>query len=111
MLVGILGMMTFFMLSGAFRAAGDSRTPLRLGVLMTALTIAFNLVLIPSFGTIGAALGTIASSTIVSAYGVWQMRHPDSVIHFEPGMSRAPDFAIIRSLFRFGLPTACRASR
>ena len=57
MLVGILGMMIFFMLSGAFRAAGDSRTPLRLGVMMTALTIAFNVVLIPIFGTIGAALG------------------------------------------------------
>ena len=33
------------------------------------------------------------------------MTRPDSVIHFEHGMSRAPDFAIIRSLFRFGLPT------
>ena len=43
MLVGIVGMMIFFMLSGAFRAAGDSRTPLRLGVMMTALTIGFNL--------------------------------------------------------------------
>ena len=33
------------------------------------------------------------------------MRLPDSCIHFEPGMNRAPDFTIIRSLFRFGLPT------
>jgi putative MATE family efflux protein len=105
MLVGIIGMMIFFMLSGAFRAAGDSRTPLRLGVFMTVLTIAFNLVLIPAFGTIGAAFGTIASSTIVSAYGLWRMSRPDSVIHFEPGMSKAPDLVIIRSLFRFGLPT------
>src|SRR5687767_12790474 len=39
MLAGILGMMIFFMLSGAFRAAGDARTPLRLGVAMTGLTI------------------------------------------------------------------------
>jgi putative MATE family efflux protein len=105
MLAGILGMMMFFMLSGAFRAAGDSRTPLRLGVMMTALTIIFNLILIPIFGTVGAAMGTIASSTIVSAFGVWRMTRPDSVIHFEPGMSKAPDFAIIRALFRFGLPT------
>jgi len=104
-LAGILGMMMFFMLSGAFRAAGDSRTPLRLGLMMTGLTIAFNLMLIPVFGTIGAAFGTIASSTTVSAYGVWRMTRPDSVIHFEPGMSKAPDFTIIRSLFRFGLPT------
>ena len=48
MFVGILGMMMFFMLSGAFRAAGDARTPLRLGVAMTVLTIAFNVVLIPA---------------------------------------------------------------
>src|SRR6185503_3540567 len=34
MFVGIIGMMVFFMLSGAFRAAGDSKTPLRLGLLM-----------------------------------------------------------------------------
>jgi putative MATE family efflux protein len=105
MLIGILGMMIFFMLSGAFRAAGDARTPLRLGVMMTTLTIVFNVALIPILGTLGAALGTIASSTIVSAYGIWRMRKPDSVIHFEPGMSKGPDLAIIRELFRFGLPT------
>src|SRR5436190_5632543 len=66
MLAGILGMMMFFMLSGAFRSAGDSRTPLRLGVMMTLLTVVFNVLLIPRFGTVGAAIGTVASSTIVS---------------------------------------------
>jgi putative MATE family efflux protein len=105
MFVGIFGMMLFFMLSGAFRAAGDPKTPLRLGVTMTVLTIAFNVVLIPAFGTVGAALGTIGSSTVVAAYGIWRITRPDSVIHFERGMDRRPDFTIIRSLFRFGLPT------
>jgi putative MATE family efflux protein len=105
MFLGILGMMMFFMLSGAFRAAGDPRTPLRLGVVMTVLTIAFNIVLIPMFGTIGAALGTIASSTAVAIYGLWLFTRPDAVIHFERGMDVKPDFTIIRSLFRFGLPT------
>jgi putative MATE family efflux protein len=105
MFLGIIGMMIFFMLSGAFRAAGDSRTPLRLGVMMTVLTVAFNLVLIPILGTLGAAIGTILSSTSVAAYGVWRMTRPESVIHFEPGMHKGPDFTIIRALFRFGLPT------
>jgi Na+-driven multidrug efflux pump len=73
MFVGILGMMLFFMLSGAFRAAGDPRTPMRLGVAMTVLTIALNLMLIPKFGTVGAAFGTIISSTTVSAFGVWRL--------------------------------------
>jgi putative MATE family efflux protein len=105
MFMGIFGMMMFFMLSGAFRAAGDPRTPLRLGVIMTVLTIAFNVILIPMFGTIGAAFGTIASSSTVAIYGLWKITRPDAVIHFERGMELKPDFTIIRSLFRFGLPT------
>jgi putative MATE family efflux protein len=103
--VGIFGMMMFFMLSGAFRAAGDPRTPLRLGVMMTILTIVFNVLLIPRFGTLGAAVGTIASSTIVSIFGVRKMFAPGSVIHFHRDMNKRLDLGIIRSLFRFGLPT------
>jgi putative MATE family efflux protein len=105
MFLGILGMMIFFLLSGAFRAAGDPKTPLRLGVTMTALTVLFNVILIPRLGTLGAALGTIASSTTVAAWGVWKIFSPSSVIHFHRGMDTKPDFGIIRSLFRFGLPT------
>jgi putative MATE family efflux protein len=105
MFLGIFGMMMFFMLSGAFRAAGDVKTPLRLGAAMTVLTIVFNIILIPRFGTVGAAYGTIASSTLVSGYGVWRLFAPHSVIRFHKGMDLTPDFTIIRSLFRFGLPT------
>jgi putative MATE family efflux protein len=105
MFLGNFGLMMFFMLSGAFRAAGDPRTPLRLGVAMTILTVIFNVLLIPAFGTLGAALGTVASSTIVSCYGMWRLFAPGSVIHFDAHMDKRPDFTIIRSLFRFGLPT------
>jgi MATE family, multidrug efflux pump len=105
MFLGNFGLIMFFMLSGAFRAAGDPRTPLRLGVTMTVLTVAFNVTLIPMLGTLGAAVGTIASSTIVVAYGVWRLYRPESVIHFHRGMDTRPDFGIIRALFRFGLPT------
>jgi putative MATE family efflux protein len=105
MFMGIAGLMMFFMLSGAFRAAGDPRTPLRLGVAMTVLTIALNLILIPAFGTIGAAYGTIASSTAVSLYGLWHLTRPGSVIHVNADIDKRPDFTIIRSIFRFGLPT------
>jgi putative MATE family efflux protein len=104
MFLGIFGLMMFFMLSGAFRAAGDPRTPLRLGVTMTVLTIVFNVILIPQLGTLGAALGTIASSTTVTLYGVKKLFSPGSVIQFHRGMGLGPDWTIIRSLFRFGLP-------
>src|SRR5438093_723124 len=69
MFVGSLGMLLFFMVSGALRAAGDARTPLRLGVLLTALNIVCNVAFItglgplPRLGTAGAAVGTDRKST------------------------------------------------
>ena len=61
MFVCSAGMMLFFMISGALRAAGDARTPLRLGAVLTLLNIGLNVVFIrglgpiPRFGTAGAA--------------------------------------------------------
>lgn len=107
--LGIFGMMTFFMLTGAFRAAGDPRTPLRLGVAMTALTIIFNVLLIPKLGVMGAAWGTVASSTSIAIYGVRKLFGSDSIIRFHRGMDFRPDWAIIRLLFGFGLPTGVQA--
>jgi len=105
MFLGIFGLLMFFMLSGAFRAAGDPKTPLRLGVTMTVLTITFNVLLIPRLGALGAAVGTISSSTIIAIYGISRLFAPDSVIQFHRGMDLRPDWTIIRSLFRFGLPS------
>ena len=86
MFLGIFGMMMFFMLSGAFRAAGDPRTPLRLGVDDDGAHHRVQRRPDPALGTVGAALGTIASSTIVAVYGVWRLFAPGSVIHFHRGM-------------------------
>jgi putative MATE family efflux protein len=105
-----VGMLLFFMLGGALRAAGDARTPLRLGAVMTVLNIAFNVLLIsgagpiPALGTRGAAIGTVLASLSVSAAARWMMLTGRLAIHFHPEMSWKPDFAIIRQLFRFGLP-------
>ena len=105
-----IGMLLFFMLGGALRAAGDARTPLRLGVVMTALNIGFNVVLIsgagpiPALGTRGAALGTVLASLCVSGAAMWMMLTGRLVIHFRRDMSWWPDLKIIRQLFRFGLP-------
>src|SRR5437763_6135965 len=64
MFLGSIGMLLFFMVGGALRAAGDARTPLHLGVLLTALNIASNVAFItgvgpfPRLGRAGAAGGT-----------------------------------------------------
>ena len=105
-----VGMLLFFMLGGALRAAGDARTPLRLGVAMTILNICLNIILIsgmgpiPAMGTRGAALGTVIASCLVSFTAIWMICTGKLVVHFPRSMSWKPDWAIIRSLFRFGLP-------
>jgi putative MATE family efflux protein len=110
MFVFSIGMLLFFMLGGALRSAGDARTPLRLGIWMTILNVAFNVVLIPGYGPVpalgtrGAAIGTVSASLIVSSIGLWMLLRGRLIVHFPSTMSRAPDWTIIRSLFRFGLP-------
>ncbi len=106
-----IGMLLFFMLTSALRAAGDAQTPLRLGVTMTVLNVVLNLILIPglgpipALGTAGSALGTVIASSTVSAFALYQLFKGRLVIKFSRHMDWRPDWAIIRALFRFGLPT------
>jgi putative MATE family efflux protein len=106
-----IGMMLFFMLTSALRAAGDARTPMRLGVIMTILNVVLNLLLIPgvgpipALGTMGSALGTVIASSTVSAFALYQLLKGRLVIKLSRHMDWRPDWVIIRSLFRFGLPT------
>ncbi len=111
MFVSSIGMLIFFMMSGALRAAGDVQTTLRMGVAMTIMNIFFNIVLItgagpfPELGTFGAALGTAISGIITGIGFVWLLFSGRLVVRFSPTMSFKPDWLIIRELFRFGLPT------
>jgi putative MATE family efflux protein len=106
-----IGLLMFFMLGGALRAAGDAKTPLRLGIMMTLLNMTFNVILIrglgpiPAFGTTGAAMGTVLASVIAACTGMGLLFTGRCVIRFHRGMSLRPDFVIIRQLFTFGLPT------
>jgi len=113
MFVFSIGMMIFFMLSGALRSAGDARTPMNLGIAMTVLNLVFNILLIrgfgpiPAFGTKGAAMGTCIASGLVAVYalarlwsGAWVVSIPRG-----DGYGFGPDWTIIKSIFKFGLPT------
>ena len=111
MFVFIGGMMMFFMLGAALRSAGDARTPMILGIAMTVLNLTFNVILIrglgpiPSFGTKGSAMGTAMASGLVAVYSLWKLWRGGWVVRFPHGHGFGPDWRIIRSLFRFGLPT------
>jgi putative MATE family efflux protein len=111
MFVGSFGTMIFFMLGGALRSAGDAQTPLRFGIAMTALNVVLNIILIrglgpiPALGTAGAALGTVLSAGGMSLYALFAMWTGRWVVQFPRGRALRPDWSVIRSLFRFGLPT------
>src|SRR5687767_1282987 len=105
------GMLVFFMLGGALRSAGDARTPMVLGIAMTALNLVLNVILIrglgpiPAFGTAGSAMGTVIASGLLALYAMVKLWRGGWVVSFPRGQGFGPDWVIIRSLFRFGLPS------
>ena len=108
--LGCVGTLTFFLLGGALRAAGDAKTPLRLGLAMTALNVVLNILLIrgagplPALGVAGAALGTVIAAFTVSGVGLWLLLSGRLVVHGPQSQSRRIDWPTVRQLFRFGLP-------
>jgi putative MATE family efflux protein len=105
------GMLVFFMLGGALRSAGDARTPMVLGIALTVANLLLNVVLIrglgpiPALGTLGAGLGTVIASGLVGLYGIVRLWRGGWVVSFPRQHGFAPDWRVIRTLFRFGLPT------
>lgn len=105
------GMLVFYMLSGALRSAGDARTPMIMGIALTVLNLFLNILFIegwgpvPRFGTAGAAIGTSIASGLVALYAIVKLWRGGWVVGFPHGHGYRPDWGIIRSLFRFGLPS------
>jgi putative MATE family efflux protein len=106
-----IGQLVFFMLGGALRSAGDARTPMILGISLTLLNLVLNIILIrglgpiPAFGTKGAAMGTCMASGSLAIYSLFKLWSGGWVVSFPRGRGYGPDWAIIRELFRFGLPS------
>jgi putative MATE family efflux protein len=104
-----LGLMIYFMLGGALRSAGDARTPMKLGLVMTVANLVLNIILIrglgpiPAFGTAGSAMGTCIAAGSIGAFAFWRLIRGGWVIEFPRG-GYAPDWTVIRQLFKFGLP-------
>ena len=111
MFVCSIGMMIFFMLSTALRSAGDARTPMFLGITMTVLNIALNILFIsglgpiPAFGTAGAAMGTCIASGLIAIFALAKLWSGSWVVSIPRAGGYGPNWPIIRSIFKFGLPT------
>lgn len=104
------GMMIYFLTSGALRAAGDAKTPMILGLVMTVLNIILNIIFIrgfafvPAYGVMGSAIGFCLSTGLIGIYSIYKLWSGDWVVTIHNQNGFAPDWKIIRRLFKYGLP-------
>lgn len=76
-LLGIPGGAVLFVAASAMRAAGDTRTPMTIGLVLNVVNVVLNYVLIfgalglPALGVRGSALATTSAFTLGGAAGLW----------------------------------------
>ncbi|MEI6740401.1 MAG: MATE family efflux transporter [Gemmatimonadaceae bacterium] len=105
-LLGMPLIFAFFAVDAAFRAAGDTRTPLYILVLTTVLGLALDPVLIlgagpiPALGVQGAALATLVPRGVACVLGIWLL-HRRGMITLG-----WPRFAVWGTIARIGIPAS-----
>ncbi|MBL0172788.1 MAG: MATE family efflux transporter [Gemmatimonadaceae bacterium] len=105
-LLGMPLIFAFFAVDAAFRAAGDTRTPLYILLVTTVAGLILDPLLIlgagpvPAMGVRGAALATLVPRGIACVIGVWLLRRR-AMITFA-----APRLAVWWQIARIGAPAA-----
>jgi putative MATE family efflux protein len=100
-----------FMFTGAFQASGDTKTPLKLGVLSSLLNIGITTILVagvgpfPEMGTVGAALGSVLASAISVTIILWLILTHRTLIEPPARFTLIPDMDIMRVVVRIGVPS------
>jgi putative MATE family efflux protein len=102
---------TLFVIVCSLRAAGDTRTPLAIGMVVGVVNVAAAYVLIfgrlglPALGVAGAALATVLAFAAGATLGVVLILRGGLVLrlHWRPLRLRAD---VVRRVLRIGLPTA-----
>lgn len=100
-----------FLLTGAFNASGDPKTPLKLGILTTLLNILISSVLItgagpfPAMGVVGAGLGTVLAPMVTCTLGLYLIYSRRMIIQPPERLHFLPDPHLLRTIVRIGVPT------
>jgi putative MATE family efflux protein len=100
-----------FLLTGAFHASGDPKTPLKLGVLTTLLNIIISTVLIiglgpfPALGVLGAGLGTVLAPLASCSIGLYLIFSRRMIIQPPKRMYLLPNMNLLRLMVKIGVPT------
>ncbi len=100
-----------FLLTGAFNASGDPKTPLKLGILTTGLNILISIVLItglgpfPAMGVLGAGLGTVLAPIFSCSAGLYMIYSRRMIIQPPAKFHLLPDIRLLRRMVQIGVPT------
>jgi putative MATE family efflux protein len=100
-----------FVMSSALRAAGDTRTPLALAVLVNVVNVVFNYVLIfgklgmPALGVAGPGVATTIAFTTGAAAAFWLLARGGRRLSLRRSDFR-PEPGTIKSVLRIGTPAA-----
>jgi len=100
-----------FLLTGAFNASGDPKTPLKLGILTTILNIVISTILItgmgpfPAMGIMGAGLGTVLAPIFSCALGLYLIYSRRMIIQPPAIFHLWPDMRLLKNMVGIGVPT------
>ena len=91
-----------------FRVTGDSRTPMRISLLMNAINIAGNAVLIYIFklGVAGVAIPTLVSRAVAMLIILIKAMKPDFSLNLRSIKSYRYNSAVSRNIFSIGIPNS-----
>lgn len=111
LMFGVPAAGVFIVTASALRGAGDTRTPLLIGILMNVVNVIGNYVLIfgkagvPAMGVSGSAIASVIalSTGAVASIAVLVQRWSILSLH---GLSLRPRIALVRRVLSIGFPTA-----
>lgn len=97
----------YYASAALYRAAGNSKLPMLVSAAGNLLNIVGNAVFLFVFrwGVFGAALSTSLSRLLQCVVILWLHRRPNQIIVLDRYLSIRPDWKLIKTVFRVGVPT------
>lgn len=100
--------------SGAalFRSVGNSKTSMKVSVLMNGINVVGNAILIFGFnrGVEGVAIPTLISRIVAATIMMIMLKNPELKVHINKGFKTRPDWAYIKKILRIGIPNGVENS-
>ncbi len=109
---GLVFMNLNYAVQNCLHGAGDTRTPLYINLLISAVKLLASYGLIygewglPALGIAGAAIGSVIGRIVGLVVGLWALHSGRFALAFLPGTSYRPERELTRRIFKIGIPAA-----